>query len=242
MRLALALLPLLAVAAGCAPAVDLRVPAYDGPAIRGRLLVIHAPIVADSSVIRKAGFPDPSSYETATRVAFERALSETFLFSSVQSTTLPDSATLAPVFVSRQVMREGRAENRWVRRTINLPTVSFRDLPAEYVLVFDTLSAAPQLGTERGVYRRVSGGEIAARVALGVVFGVVTIPDVTTVPGTGIRAPFALYRVGTDSPLIVGELDGFGAGPGGVAPESEWARSVRHLAESLSETGAVETH
>lgn len=123
MRLALTLFAA-SLLAGCAPAADLRVPAYAGPDIKGRLLVVRAPMVVAPDVVATAGFPDQQSYETATWDAFERALGETFWFSSVQATALPDSAGRAPVFVSHQIMREGKAENRWLRRTVNLPTAS----------------------------------------------------------------------------------------------------------------------
>ena len=57
--------------------------------------------------------------------------------------------------------------------------------------------------------------------------------------GSRVVAPFALYRVGTDAPLMAGELVGIGPDEG--APSGAWARSIRFFAESLAARGRVET-
>jgi hypothetical protein len=242
MRPVLALL-LVALAAGCAPAVDLRVPAYDGPRIEGgRLLVVRGgPVVATDEALAAGRFVDASSFESATWEAVLQALSAAFTFSDVQSTTLPPDVALAPVFVSRQVVTDGQPENRWARQTYYLPTPSISSVPAEYVLVLDTLRVDRRLSTETGGVRPPPPGaaRVVGRVALAVLLGVYEAPRF----GRGLHAnvPYALYRVGTEAPLMVGELTGFGVGPDGVGGDSAWLRSVQLMTWSLERTGALPT-
>ncbi len=232
------LLPALVVLAGCAPAADLRVPAYDGPPVgQGRMLVVRAgPVVPTEDALAAARFPDAASFETATWDAFLRRLGEVFTFTSVQAGALPAGAAMRPVFVSAQVVTEGRAENRWSRRTVYLPSVPVPAPDADYVLVLDTVRVDRRMGTEAGGLPRSSGVR-AAQAALTILVG----PSVA-VPQRGLRtrASFALYRAGTATPLMVGELSAFGIGPDGVAPASAWQRSVRFLAENLGVQGRVE--
>jgi hypothetical protein len=224
--------------AGCAPAADLRVPAYQGAPIAGRLLVVRAgPVVPTEAALAATRFPDAASLEAATWDAFQRGLSEVFTFTDVQSAPLPVTSALVPVFVSAQVVNEGRAENRWSRRTVFLPSAPVPATVADYVLVVDTVRVDRRLGTETGGLPRSSGVR-AAQAALTVLVG----PTVA-IPQRGIRttAPFALYRVGTAEPLMIGELSAFGIGPEGVAPASAWSRSTRFLAENLGVQGRIET-
>ena len=178
-----------------------------------------------------ARFPDATSFDDATWQAFLRAIGDTFTFTSVQSAPLPATSPMTPVFVSSEVVSEGRAENRWLRRTISLPSPPVAGVPAEVVLVVDTVRVDRRIGTG-GL--PPSAGVSAARVARAILVG----PSVP-MRGSRVVAPFALYRAGTDAPLMPGELAGIG--PDGVAPSGAWARSIRFFAESLAARGRVET-
>lgn len=229
----------LLLVAGCAPAVQLRVPAYQGePVSGGRLLVVRGGgMVATEGARDASRFPDGTSFEAATWEAFLTGLTDTYTFTSVRSTLLPDSLALTPVFISSQVVTEGRAENRWQRHVVRLPAALPAGAAAEFVLVLDTVRVDRRLGTETGGLPRSTGMQ-AAQVALTVLVGPrVAIPQ----RGLRMRAAYALYRVGTDIPIAVGELESFGIGPNGVGQNAAWTRSVRFLAQSLARELRIET-
>ena len=136
---------------------------------------------------------------------------------------------MTPVLVSSEVVSEGRAENRWLRRTISLPSPPVAGVPAE--LVVDAVRVDRRIGTG-GLPANV--GVSAARVARAILVG----PSVP-MRGSRVVAPFALYRVGTDAPLMVGEFAGIG--PDGGAPSGAWAWRIRVFAESLAARGRGET-
>ena len=176
-----------------------------------------------------ARFPAATSFDGATWQAFLHALGGTFTFTSVQSAPLPATSPMTPVLVSSEVVSEGRAENRWLRRTISLPAPPVAGVPAEVVV--DAVRVDRRI--ESGGLPP-SAGVSAARVARAVLVG----PSVP-MRGSCVVAPFALYRAGTDAPLMAGEL--VGIGPDGGAPSGAWARSIRFFAESLAARGRVET-
>ena len=227
---------------GCAPAADVRVPGYEGPPIAGRLIVVRAgPVLPTQDALEASQFSDAQVFEDATWQALQHGLGDAYRFTNVRMSAIPDSVPLAPVLVSRQVVNQGRVDNKWQRRTVYLPTAPFTDPAAEYVLLVDTVYVSRQLGNDPGAGSRMSAREIAARVAVGVAVGVLlgatVVPTTRLVRGSAMHARFALYRVGSPVPLIVDEMSGFGGGPNGDAPEGAWRRSVQTLAISLSKTG-----
>ena len=130
----------------------------------GRLLVLRAgPVAAHPDALDAARFPAATSFDGATWQAFLRALGDTFTFTSVQSAPLPATSPMTPVFVSGEVVSEGRAENRWLRRTISLPSPPVAGVPVE--VVDDAVRVDRRIGTG-GL--PPSAGVSAARVARAV--------------------------------------------------------------------------
>ncbi|HEX9950681.1 MAG TPA: hypothetical protein VGB53_02860 [Rubricoccaceae bacterium] len=229
-----------AVWTGCAPPAALRVPAYTGPEIAtGRLLVLSpGPVDATDEVVQSTQAVDRQAAEGAVWDGLAAALSETYSFTNVRVDTLPAASALVPVFTSRQVVSERRAENRWIRRMVNLPSAPVVGVPAEYVLVLDTVRVVRRMGEDGFHPGRIRPRDIAVTAAVAVLTGVVVVPA-TPVPGTAIRAPYALYRVGESVPLVVGEMNSFAGGDDGVSERSALARSLQRLVSSLGESGAL---
>ena len=109
-----------------------------------------------------ARFPAATSFNGATWQAFLRALGDTFTLTSVQSAPQPATSPMTPVLVSSEVVSEGRAENRWLRWTISLPSPPVAGVPAEVLLVVDAVRVDGWIGTG-GL--PPSAGVSAARVA-----------------------------------------------------------------------------
>ncbi len=225
--------------AGCAPAAQLRVPAYTGPAIESaRLLVLHRGAVnATPEASASTGAKDIASADSAVWAGFAEALNETYRVTTVHVEALPDSA-FVPVFTSRQVVHERRAENRWIRETLNLPEAPLGERPAEFVLVLDHVNMSRVMGEDGFKPGRIRPRDIAISAAVAALTGVVVVPR-TPVMGTALRAPYAIYRVGQDVPLVVGTMQSFAGGDEGLGERSALARSLQRLVSGLGESGAL---
>ncbi len=224
---------------GCAPAAQLRVPAYTGPAIEsGRLLVLHrGALDATPEAAASTGAKDIAVADSVVWAGLVDALRETYRFSNVRVEALHDSA-LVPVFTSRQVVSERRAENRWIRETLNLPEAPLGDRSAEFVLVLDYVSMARMMGEDGFKPGRIRPRDIALSAAVAALTGVVVVPR-TPVMGTAFRVPYALYRVGENVPLVVGTMQSFAGGDEGIGERSALARSLQRLVSDLGESGAL---
>lgn len=230
--------------AGCASSVDLRVPAYEGTPVAGRLLVVTAgPVQPTAEALAASGFADAQAFQDSTLDALQRSLAHAYRFTDVQTAPLGASVPVERLYVSRQVVNGGRGENRWTRQNRYLPATAFEGVLAEYVLVLDTVYVDRGMGMDMGGGSRLNGREIVAGTALGVVSGVLTgvsvVPTSKLVRGDYVRARFALYRVGSDVPIIVDEMTGFGGGTDGSGSESAWQRGLDHFTDSLAKTGRI---
>lgn len=224
---------------GCAPAAQLRVPAYTGPAIESaRMLVLHrGAVVATPEAAGSTGAKDLAAADSAVWAGFAAALTETFRLTNVRVEALPDSA-FVPVFTSRQVVEQRRGQNRWTRETLNLPEAPIGERAAEVVLVLDYASMTRVMGEDGFQPGRIRPRDIAVSAAVAPLTGVVVVPR-TPVMGTALRVPYALYRVGQDAPLVVGTMQSFAGGDEGVGERSALARSLQRLVSDLSASGAL---
>jgi hypothetical protein len=238
MRVRFALLVSLVVLGGCAPAADLRVSAYDGPEIRGGRLVLvrNGPVVVDEEVPFVTRHRDGAEVAALTWGTFVHAVRGRFAFDTVTEGALREGIPMEPRVVSSQVVREGRAENRWTRRTLRLPAASAAASlveGADYVLLVDTVRvdldtrADNRLRAQRTMPVLIPGLPPAA------------IGGMATRDGVQTGAAFALYRAGSPEPLLVGALDGFGNGRDTEADRDAWEHSINDLVASLAEFGLL---